>query len=83
MRLAALTATNEDVDELSKTFKMARPSAEAIKQAAPAAKTAPAVQRAQVQHAPARPPAKHGSGNLLLMIIVALVLMGIVAIVVF
>ncbi|WP_212786869.1 serine/threonine-protein kinase [Ferrigenium kumadai] len=83
MRLAALTATNEDVDELSKTFKMVRPSAEAIKQAAPAARPAPAAPRPQVHHAPSRPPVKHGSGNFLLMIIVALVLMGIVAIVIF
>jgi serine/threonine-protein kinase len=35
MKLAALTATAEDVDELSKTFKMARPSIEQINQAAP------------------------------------------------
>jgi serine/threonine-protein kinase len=83
MRLAALTATNEDVDELSKTFKMVRPSAEAIKQAAPPSRTVTAAQRFPVHHVPARPPAKHGSGNFLLLIIVALVLMGIVAIVVF
>lgn len=83
MRLAALTATNEDVDELSKTFKMVRPSAEAIKQAAPSARTAPAARRPPFHHAPAHPPAKHGSGNFLLLIIVALVLMGIVAVVAF
>lgn len=35
MRLAAMTASQEDVDELSKTFKMARPSAEEINRAAP------------------------------------------------
>jgi serine/threonine protein kinase len=40
MRLATLTATGEDVDLLSKTLKVARPSAEAIRQSAPTAKAA-------------------------------------------
>lgn len=35
MRLAAMTASSDDVEELSKTFKMARPSIEEIKRAAP------------------------------------------------
>lgn len=35
MRLAAMTASNEDVEELSKTFKMARPSMEDLNRAAP------------------------------------------------
>ena len=35
MRLAAMTASREDVEELSKTFKMARPSMEEINRAAP------------------------------------------------
>lgn len=81
MRLAALTATNEDVDELSKTFKMVRPSAEAIKQAAPPARSAPAAQRTPVRPAAVRPAAKPRGGSFLLLIIVALVLMGIVAVV--
>ncbi|MFA6015515.1 MAG: serine/threonine-protein kinase [Gallionellaceae bacterium] len=33
MRLAVMTATNDDIDELSKTFKMARPSLEEINSA--------------------------------------------------
>ena len=82
MRLAALTATSEDVDELSKTLKMERPSAEAIKQAAPVAKvTRPAVPSAPPRRA--EPPSRPGGGNLLLTIIVLLVLLGIVAIFVF
>ena len=40
MRLAALTATGEDVEMLSRTLNMARPSAEEIKQSAPTAKAA-------------------------------------------
>jgi serine/threonine protein kinase len=39
MRLAALTASSEDVDELSKTFNMARPNAEMITGAAPTIKS--------------------------------------------
>ena len=38
MRLAALTASSEDVDELSRTLNIPRPSAEEISRAAPAAK---------------------------------------------
>lgn len=50
MRLAALTATPEDVDELSRTFKMARPSLAEISRSAPPsslfqAKTLPPVAR--------------------------------------
>lgn len=36
MRLANMTASNEEVEELSKTLKMARPSMEDIRRAAPA-----------------------------------------------
>lgn len=82
MRLAALTATTEDVDELTKTLKMARPSAEAIKQAAPLPKSAPVAPRPPVRHARPSAPAKSGSGGFLLLVIVMLVLLGIVAIVV-
>ncbi|MDP1996620.1 MAG: protein kinase [Gallionella sp.] len=83
MRLAALTATSEDVDELAKTLKIQRPSAESIKRAAPAAKNArpvsPAVPRPAVRQVPAEPPAQPGGGNPLLIIIVVLVLLGIAA----
>ena len=83
MRLAALTATSEDVDELSKTLKMARPSAAAISHAAPVAR--PSVSSAARQAAqPSRtqPPPRPGGGNFLLVIIV-LVLLGIVSIIIF
>lgn len=82
MRLAALTAAPEDVDELSKTLKMTRPSAQAIKQSAPnvvrpavAFPSRPGVHRAE--------PSPTGGGNLLLIAIVVLVLLGVVAIFVF
>ena len=81
MRLAALTATSEDVDELSKTLKIVRPSADAIKQAAPAPRAARPVAppRPAVRPSQARP---SSGGNLLLIFIVGLVLLGIVAIIV-
>jgi len=83
MRLAALTATSEDVDELAKTLKLQRPSAESIKRAAPAVKNsrpvAPADPRPAVRQIPAEPPAKPGDSNLILIVIVLLVLLGIAA----
>ncbi|MBI5437343.1 MAG: serine/threonine protein kinase [Nitrosomonadales bacterium] len=84
MRLAALTATSEDVDELSKTLKIARPSAESINRAAVVAKAprqpASSAPRQTAQPGMAEPPPRHGGGNLLLVIFVLLVLVGIVLI---
>ncbi|HEU0219861.1 MAG TPA: protein kinase [Gallionella sp.] len=86
MRLAALTGTSEDVDELAKTLKIKRPSAEAISQAAPAVKAprlAPppsAASRPAVRQSPAEPPARSGGSNLMLIAVVILVLLGIAAI---
>ncbi len=87
MRLAALTATSQDVDELSKTLKIVRPSAEAMKRPTPTAKpprpVSPVVSRPAVRQSPAQPPAKPNSGNLIMMVIVVLVLAGIAAIFIF
>lgn len=84
MRLAALTASSEDVDELSKTLKMARPSAEVINQAAPTAKAArPVAPRLGARQGRAELLTQPGGGNFLLLIIVLLVLLGIVSIFVF
>ncbi|HEU0282952.1 MAG TPA: serine/threonine protein kinase, partial [Gallionella sp.] len=86
MRLAALTASSIDVDELSKTFKIARPSAEAISQAASAAKApqlaSPAISRPAVHQSRAEQLARPGGGNLMLIAVVILVLLGIAAILV-
>jgi len=72
MRLAALTATSEDVDELSKTFNMARPSAEVIKLAAPTIKAArPSLAQGQPESLP-----EPDSGNLIWGIVALLVLLG-------
>lgn len=76
MRLAALTASQEEVEELSKTFKMARPSMEEINRAAPQpqifAKPAPSVRPVEVA------PEKK-SGGLVLMTIIALILIGLIS----
>jgi serine/threonine protein kinase len=73
MRLAALTATSEDVDELSKTFNMARPSAEVIRQAAPTVKEAIPDTRQSRTEASTQP----FGGNHMLAIIMLVALLGI------
>jgi eukaryotic-like serine/threonine-protein kinase len=87
MRLAALTATSEDVDELSKTFNMGRPSAESINQAGWSALAAGSVSPAQPRHTAhqslAEPSTQSRGGNLLVVIIVLLVLLGIILFFVF
>ena len=85
MRLAAMTATTEDVDELSKTLKLVKPNTEVIKQAAASQpRSAVAAQRPQVRHVPQpSSPAKSGSGGFLLLVVVVLVLLGIVSSIVF
>lgn len=71
MRLAALTATSEDVDELSKTLNMALPSEEVIRLSAPNVKAArPAARQSLAESSP-------GGGNFVLFIIVLIVLLGI------
>jgi len=81
MRLAALTATGEDVEMLSRTLNMARPSAEEIKQSAPTAKAAYFVAYAarinRVEQL-----SQSRQHNFLLVIIALLVLLGIAAILV-
>ena len=84
MRLAALTATSEDVDELSKTLNMGRPSANSINRAGQAAL---ASARGPVSPAPPRhpkhqvleeePSAQLSGWNMLATVIVLLVLFGI------
>ena len=84
MRLAALTASNEDVEELSKTFRMARPSIDEINRAASGqqvqagTKANPASPRVLNQPAP---PAN--GGGYLLLAIIALVVIGLISTIVF
>ena len=79
IRLAALTASSEDVDELAKTFNRSRPSLDEINQAAPAAtrvtrkpeNVRPVVQR------------QSSTGTWLLIAVVVIVVLGIAAIYIF
>jgi serine/threonine-protein kinase len=80
MRLAALTATSEDVDELSKTFNMGRPSAESINQAGRATLAAGSASPAQPRHTAHKSLKEHATqsrdGKLLVVIVVLLALLG-------
>ena len=92
MRLAAMTSSQEEVEELSRTLKMAVPTGNAIKQASPNY-VKPKVTTSTIPlfaaHDPApaqqsktnEPPGK--SGNLLLIGIVLLVLIGLIMVFVF
>jgi len=76
MRLAALTASSEDVNELSKTLNIPRPTDEEIRQAAPMQITArPAVRQSRGVSQP-----QHTDGGLLLLAVVIVVLLGLVAV---
>lgn len=88
MRLAAMTATPADVEELSKTFKMARPSMEDINRAAPKPQS-PQPSAPSPVDSKSIPPHKSlpdtaqaapskGGGNGLLIAIVVLVIIGLV-----
>jgi serine/threonine-protein kinase len=78
MRLAALTASQEDVEELSKTFKMARPSIEEINRAAPQPQVFAKSSSAHIVRPLPESRAARG-GGLLLMAIIALILIGLIS----
>src|SRR5512135_931436 len=77
MRLAAMTASQKDVEELSRTFKMSRPTVEEINRSAP---QAPLFTR---QPASVAPPVHETratrGGGLLLIAIIALILIGLIS----
>jgi serine/threonine-protein kinase len=76
MRLAAWTASSEDVNELSKTLNIPRPTDEEIRQAAPLQRAArPAVRQSRGVSQP-----QHTDAGLLLLALVIVVLLGLVAI---
>ena len=85
MRLAALTNAPEEVEEIGRTLRMARPGMDAINKAAPAmtatmARTIPAsapAPRAVHPSQAARP--SSGAGNGLMLAIVLLVVLGLLA----
>lgn len=70
MRLATLTATSEDVDELSRTLNIARPSAEEISFAAPTIKL-------PVQQASTESASPSGNGKYALAAVLLIALFGI------
>ncbi len=88
MRLAAMTATQEDVEELSKTFKMARPSMDDINRAAPQSKIPKAGSPVIFEKKSASPqkkqaatpvePASKGNTGLLIVIFAVLLIVGLV-----
>ena len=81
MRLAALTATSEDVDELSKAFNMGRPFSESVNQTAPPAWAAGPVSSDRPRHEQVENLADSPTGlfmKALLIIFALLVMSGIV-----
>jgi eukaryotic-like serine/threonine-protein kinase len=79
MRLAAMTASQEDVEELSKTFKMLRPSLEDINRAAPQPTVLTKHAPINAEHAIDETRVSRG-GGLVLMAIIALILIGLIAV---
>ena len=88
MRLAALTATSEDVEELSKSLKVKRPTVEEINRAGSAAVIAVspaslAIQNSDAHQSFEKPSTRPIGGNLLLAIVLLLIILGIASIFVF
>ena len=71
MRLAAMTASQEEVEDLAKTFKMARPSLNEINRAAPQPQV---FSRSASPVRPPEPKADKGGGLILLGLVVLIVL---------
>ena len=84
MRLAALTNVPEEVEEISRTIRMARPGADAINRAAPQATPSVAAEH-PVSTRPRSPkvdrPSTGKIGSLLLLAIVVLVFLGLISII--
>lgn len=83
MRLASLTASNEDVEEFSKTFRMSRPSIEEINQSSPSVNpqliAKPSVTFTRTPYQEPMPP----SGGYWLLAIISLVVIGLISTIVF
>jgi serine/threonine-protein kinase len=82
MRLAAMTASQEEVDELSRTFKMARPSIEEINRAAPQLQELPNPSQGSVVR-PADETRDTKGGGWLLFAVIALILIGLISVLLF
>lgn len=77
MRLAALTASSEDIDKLSRTLNIERPTEEALSKAAPGAKVIQPVIPASTRYRGLiQAPKNKSSMNLLILIMALSVLLG-------
>lgn len=91
MRLAAMTSSRENVEEFSRTFKMVLPTGDALKQAAPGAAKTKGItstiplfeERLPAKADPGKAEPAGNSGNLLLIGIILLVLIGLIAVFIF
>ena len=83
MRLASMTASEEDVEELSKTFRMARPSMEEINRAAPISRVEVDSKSASVSRSYNQPTPSANGGGYILLAIIALVVIGLISTILF
>lgn len=82
MRLAAMTASEDDVEELSKTFRMARPSIDEINQAGADVRVLASTKAQQVSRTNNQS-RQAASGGYVLLAILALVVIGLISTIVF
>ncbi len=83
MRLASMTASEEDVEELSKTFRMARPSMDDINRAAPVTRPDVSLKNASAPRSNNQSPPPANGGGYILLAIIALVVIGLITTIVF
>jgi serine/threonine-protein kinase len=83
MRLASMTASEEDVEELSKTFRMARPSMDDINRAAPVPRPDVSLKSASASRSNNQSPPPANGGGYILLAIIALVVIGLISTIVF
>ncbi len=83
MRLASMTASEEDVEELSKTFRMARPSMEDINRAAPVPRVDVGLKSTSASRSYNQSTQPTNGGGYILLAIIALVVIGLISTIVF
>ncbi|MDH2915754.1 MAG: serine/threonine-protein kinase [Gallionella sp.] len=83
MRLASMTASEEDVEELSKTFRMSRPSMDDINRAGIGLRADAASKAAPVSRSYSQPTPPANGGGYILLAIIALVVIGLISTIVF
>jgi hypothetical protein len=83
MRLASMTASEEDVEELSKTFRMVRPSMDDINRAAPAPRPDTSLKNSSASQSYSQSSSSTNGGGYILLAIIALVVIGLISTIVF